>query len=88
MISRIFEVKDKLGIHVRIACEILKIAKDHNCTLQAKKLDKKQEVQEIKYPLALVAMQARNGEKIEFSLEGESEYQALVEISDFMQSLG
>ncbi len=85
MISKIFEVKDKLGIHVRIACEILKSVQENECTLQAKKLGKKEVIKDIKFPLALVAMQARYGEKIEFTLNGENEFKALVEISEFIQ---
>lgn len=77
MDKKIFKVQNKLGIHVRVACEILDIAKESGCTLYARKVHgtsyKNNSVAEIKFPLALVAMQARFSESIEFTLCGSSE---------------
>ncbi len=84
MTSKIFEVKDQLGIHVRIACEILKAVKEEECTLVCKKLGKKQEAKEIGFPIALVAMQAVFGEKVEFTVDGKGEAVALEKIAKIL----
>ncbi len=76
MIEKVFTVQNKLGVHVRVACDILQIAKENDCKVFARKISPKganSESVEIKFPLALVSMQARFKEVIEIGVSGESE---------------
>lgn len=82
MISKTMKVTGDMGIHLRVACEILEIVTNVNCVLFAKRADSDAERLQIKSPIMLASVGARYGDDVEFSLLGEehTSLQALKEI--------
>ncbi len=83
MISKTMRVSGDMGIHLRIACEIMEIVTNVNCVLFAKRADADTERLQIKSPIMLASVGAKFGEEVEFALLGEehTSLQALKEIS-------
>lgn len=69
MISRKMKVSGDYGIHLGIACEILEIATNADCVLFARKGDG--EKLQMKSPVMMVAVGAKRGDEVEFSVLGE-----------------
>ncbi|MFI3167570.1 MAG: HPr family phosphocarrier protein [Bacillota bacterium] len=69
MISRVMRVNGDYGIHLETACEILEIATNVDCVLFAKKGDG--EKLQMKSPIMMVALGAKRGDDVEFSVLGE-----------------
>lgn len=70
MQSRIVKVRDVLGIHVRVACDVIEIARYHNCKVF---INKNGETKEMAKPLDIVSAHCVFGEEVEFFCEGENE---------------
>ncbi|MFI3129129.1 MAG: HPr family phosphocarrier protein [Bacillota bacterium] len=82
MISKTMKVTGDMGIHLRIACEIMEIVNNVNCVLFAKKANSDAERLQIKSPIMLASVGGKRGDDVEFSLLGEehTSLQALKEI--------
>lgn len=87
MVSKVLKVVDKLGIHVRVACEILQVAKENACDISARKSICGGDIVKIKYPLALVALQARYKESVQFFVSGERKEDENVVLSEIERIL-
>ncbi len=73
MKSKKFVVADKLGIHVRVACEIIDFARAKNCELFVDIGTKDGEKIKIESPLKLISLQIRYCDEIEFFASGAEE---------------
>ncbi len=63
------KVSGTYGIHLITACEILEIASNVDCVLYARKGEG--ERKQIKSPIMMVALGAKYGDEVEFSVVGE-----------------
>ncbi len=69
MISKKMTVRGDFGIHLRTACEILEIATNVDCVLFARRGEG--EKLQIKSPIMLASVGAKQGDEVEFSVLGE-----------------
>ncbi len=71
MISKTMKVNGDMGIHLRVACEILEIVTNVNCILFARRANADSERLQIKSPIMLASVGAKFGEEVEFAILGE-----------------
>ena len=76
-----YTIKDAQGIHARPAGELVKLAKSFSSTVTICKGAKSGNASKI---FAVMGLGAKQGETVDFKIEGEDEEKAAAEIEKFM----
>jgi phosphocarrier protein len=81
MISKVFKIKNKLGIHARPAAEFVKAASRFKSDINVRKNDNRVNGKSI---MGILMLGAACGTEIEVEIDGEDEEQALEALVDLV----
>ena len=77
-----YTITDPEGIHARPAGELVKVAKELNCTIQMEKDGKSNDCKKI---FGIMGLAVKAGQEVTMTFDGEDEEAAYAAISKFMQ---
>jgi len=83
MIEFNIEIHDELGLHARPAGQIVKIASKYKSAISIKKGAQTADAKKL---FSVMALGARQGEKITFTFEGDDAAEAAAEIEQFVSA--
>jgi phosphocarrier protein HPr len=82
MISKIFKIKNKLGIHARPAAEFVKTASRFSSDVNVAKNDQRVNGKSI---MGLLMLEAAHGTEIEVEIDGKDEQEAMEAMTDLIE---
>ena len=83
MVSQEFVVKNPTGIHARPATELFKLTKTYDSVVKVAKGDKEVVFKGV---MGIMSLGAKQGETVDFKVEGEDEETAAAELEKFMNA--
>ena len=78
-----YTIKDEQGIHARPAGELVKVVKSFACEV---KIGKGGNMVDARKIFGIMGLGAKQGDKLEFSFNGEDEEKAFEAVSRFMEA--
>ena len=83
MISKIFKIKNKLGIHARPAAEFVKTASRFSSDINVAKNDNRVNGKSI---MGILMLEAAHGTEIEVEIDGQDEEEAMEAMTDLIEN--